>query len=334
MVPVIDEVHAAWRALDGAASGDGWRSIRISSCESSDLHAARWFPGNLEAVFFSYSDTHLPAAATLPAGTGFQVTRVDLPNIAGCTLALVRHPVGAADLFADMVADAISAVRAVGAAGPKLAMTMFLRRVRAWQEFMRKGIAHLSVEEEIGLFGELVFLESLIANDLRPLVAMEAWDGPSRGAHDFVLGTGAVEVKSSLAQNRFLATISSLEQLDDTLRKPLFISKQRLIQTAAGRTLAEMALFIDANLNVDPEAQEMFRDKLLAAGYLSIHEKEYQRRFEVSSSFIVQIDENFPRITRASAPEGIISASYDLDLDQVKTEQITVATVLIELGVK
>lgn len=334
MAPVIDEVYAAWRALDGIASGDGWRSIRISSCESSDLHAARWFPGNLEAVFFSFPDTYLPPAETLPASTGFQVIRVDLPNIAGCTLALVRQAAGAADLFADMVIDAMSAVHAVGATGPKFALTMFLRRVRAWQEFMRKGVAHLSVEEEIGLFGELVFIDSLIANDLRPLSAMEAWDGPSRGSHDFLLGTGAIEVKSSVSQNRFLAKISSLDQLDDTLRKPLFISKQRLIQTAAGRTLSEMALFIDTNLNADPEAQEMFRDKLLAAGYLSIHENEYRRRFEVSSSSILPINDSFPRITRGSAPEGIISASYDLDLDQVQSEQITVATVLIELGVK
>ena len=113
-------------------------------------------------------------------------------------------------------------------------------RIRAWQDFMsypRAGI--LSEDEEIGLHGELVVLELLLAALPDSARVVEMWRGPLRGLHDFMLPIGALEAKATTAVAGFRATIGSLEQLDLSIRSPIYLAAVRLAVSSAGLTLSQ-----------------------------------------------------------------------------------------------
>ena len=97
-------------------------------------------------------------------------------------------------------------------------LPLFTGRIRAWQAFMEAGRADvLSPAAEVGLVGELRFLQQILDAGVEPSIAVDGWCGPIDGLHDFLLGTGAVEVKTTTTSGEFPATIASLEQLDDSL---------------------------------------------------------------------------------------------------------------------
>ena len=92
----------------------------------------------------------------------------------------------------------------------------------------------LSAENEQGLFGELILLDRLVEAELPPRDVLDAWQGPADGLQDFIFGSGGIEVKTTLSAGGFPATISSLEQLDDSLRQPLFVAATKIALHGCG----------------------------------------------------------------------------------------------------
>ena len=64
-----------------------------------------------------------------------------------------------------------------------------------------EGAAALPADREVGLFGELTVLDCLLsaAGGAR---AVAAWRGPNSDEHDFDLGKGDLEVKSTTSERR------------------------------------------------------------------------------------------------------------------------------------
>ncbi len=227
------------------------------------------------------------------------------------------------------VADALDA--ATGADEQKL-LRVFLGRVRAWQEFMRKGMQPLGPEAEIGLIGELVALSAVIEAGVPAETACEAWVGPLDGRRDFELGTGGLEVKCTLAVSGFPARIGSLDQLDDTVRQPLFVGGVRLRQAASGQGLTDFVEGMKDIVRGDAEAERLLSDRLIAAGYFDAHADSYSRRFVSVGLRLLLVVEGFPRLTPAGVPFGVMRASYEIDLDKVPGPGMAIDTVLKELG--
>lgn len=322
----------AWSSLSGSMEKAGWRSIPISSAGPIPIHAGRRFPGNEEALLVAFADTTIPAGEKLPDGQGFSVERAD-PNSDGKTwLALTRKAAGGLELFSAMAYDVAEALEAERMADESRLLRVFLGRVRAWQEFMRKGAQILSPEAEIGLLGELAFLRAVMQAGVSPPLAMEAWVGPFDALQDFSLGTGAVEVKATVSSYGFTAKIGSLEQLDDSVRKPLFVAGARLSQRESGRSLPEFASSVRELLEDDSGAATMFSDRLLAAGYHGEHVNHYQRRFSVEGIRVVEVGEGFPRIVPGNVPAGIRRVIYEIDLDRAPGPDVGVIGALKILG--
>ncbi len=216
-----EEFIAAWDSLAGSPdTASGWRSIPITPAAGVALRAGRRFPDNEEALLARFSSLALPVAERLPDGQGFAVERVDLQLDGKTWLALTRRASGSRDLFLTMACDIASALDSEARSDEQWLLRVFLGRVRAWQEFMRKGSPSLGPESEIGLVGELIALSSIIEAGISPSSAIEAWVGPMGGLRDFELGTGGIEIKCTLAAKGFPAKIGSLDQLDDTARQP------------------------------------------------------------------------------------------------------------------
>ncbi len=329
------ELIAAWRALaTEAENGEGWHTIPLAGETPVGMQAGRRFPGNEEAVLLAFSRSNVPPTDRLPQGKGFSVSRVDLgPDTDRCWLAISRRPEGNLDLFTSMVRDIMDTLLESGLSSEDRVAQLLFSRIRAWQDFMRRDTdSVLEPEAELGLVGELLFLQMICRNEVPPTVPITGWVGPIRGIQDFVLGSGAIEVKTTIAINGFTATIDSLDQLDDAKKQPLFLAAVRVRLDERGLSLPGI---IDETrtMIVDPFDRGAFDTKLLHAGYLDALADQYTRHFVHQQTRLFRITEKFPRITRCVIPPAIIAARYELDIERVAEPPVTLSDALNSLGV-
>jgi hypothetical protein len=298
------------------------------------VRAGRRSPDNTEAILVGFPSARLAAADKLPEGQGFAVERADPDGSGNLWLALTRKSAGSAELFAAMACDVVGALDdsvATGGDETKL-LRVLTGRVGAWQEFMRKGTQVLSPEAEIGLIGELTLLRAIIDAGVPSARAIESWVGPLDGTQDFHLGTGALEVKATLSAAGFPAKIGSLEQLDDSVRQPLFVAGARMRQTASGQNLPEIVESTRMAIKGDPESERLLSERLLAAGYIDAHAGSYPRRFEQAGTRVIEVANNFPRLTAGTVPLGIMRAMYEIDLEKITGENVGTESALKKMG--
>jgi hypothetical protein len=332
----LEGLRAAWRALGSERDGDGWRTIPISVRAPCRLFAGRRMPGGEEAVLVGFRNVATVPDAHLPQGQGFQVLKLKSDPTGGShlVLALARRTEGSPELFSMMAENLLGLLDHCLTDTEEVTLLRFLARIRAWQDFMgrhREGV--LPSEAEQGLFGELVMLDRMIDAGVPPEGILNAWQGPLDGLQDFVLGTGAIEVKTTLSARGFPATISSLDQLDESLCQPLFVAAVRLALDPSGATLPAMANTVRAKLNSSQAALETFDVRLIQAGLLPTIGGEYTRRFAHTSNAIFAVLGNFPRLTRGNVRHAIRGARYDVDLDLADAVDVGLSYALQLLGV-
>lgn len=327
-----DELAVAWSSLAGSADvAEGWRSAQVSRHGAAMLHAGRRYPGGAESLLARFGSAALPAATKLPEGAGFRIERANPRGDGVAWLALTRKPDASLELFSTMARDIADALDACPAADEPRGLATLLGRVRAWQEFMRKGTAPLAAEAEIGLFGELVALRAVMEAGIDVTAACEAWAGPLDGLRDFEIGTGGIEVKSTLSSTGFPARVGKLEQLDDAARQPLFVAGLRLRQTERGMSLPEAVEAVRDIVMGEQQAERLLAERVIAAGYFDDHASQYTRRFELAEARVLRVAEGFPRMTPWSVPNGVTRASYDIDLDVAPGQSVSFAEALKEL---
>lgn len=327
-------VEAAWRALAGG-DGEGWRSIPVGTVGPVRVLAGRRFPGNEEAVLFGIAGYKRPPSDQLPSGRGFEVVRVTLDREDSDLrwVGVSRQLPGRLDLFAMMIADIIGHLAGLSGSDPEAFGQALIARVRAWQDFMQRGDGVLSREAEVGLAGELCTLLDTIELGVPVPIALDAWQGPLDGLHDFVFHGGVVEVKTSVATAGFMAEVASLEQLDDSSVAPLFLAAVRLAVTADGRRLPEIVEGVRAKVGPDRAAREVIESRLLHAGYSDRFADRYVRRFSHTGTRVFRVDSGFPRLVHGSVPAAVRRARYDIDLDMSGQPFVSLAQALSIAGV-
>lgn len=328
----IDDVRLTWASLRGSADSAGWRGMPLASIGACAVRAALHFPGKEEALLVCFSGHSIPPAAQLPQGIGFTVERVNPEGDRKVWLALTRNPHASLDLFDTMVADIVDAMTDAGTTDETRLMALFLGRIRAWQEFMRKGNQGLAPEAEVGLMGELIVLREILAAGVPAAVALAGWKGPLDGIQDFHLGTGALESKATVSSSAFLAKFASLQQLDDTLRTPIYVAAVRLRSDESGPNLPRLVDAAREAVAGDSEASRLIEERLLAAGYRDDHAERYSRRFMVSECGAILVDEGFPRLTAGKVPSGVVWAAYEVNLDAVPGPRIHIRAALKNMG--
>jgi hypothetical protein len=314
----MQDLRSAWRALSGTQQGDGWRTIAVTTSASCQILAGRRQPGGEEAILIGF--THIAAlpASQLPQGHGFEIMKLSTdPTGQNLTwMALARRPSGSPELFESMAEDILRLLESTSGETEDRALSRFLIRIRAWQDFMdrnREGL--LSPEAELGLYGELALVSNMVAAGMPPMTVLINWQGPVDGLHDFTVGDGAIEVKTTLSTGSFPATISSLDQLDSGLRQPLYLAAVRLALDEKGNSLPGMADLIREKLQGELAARELLEMRLLQAGLFSVAAEKYSRRFRIVSLHLLPVGDGFPCLTRADVHPAIRDACYKLDLE-------------------
>lgn len=338
MAPQNEEgqLVSAWRALSGEAGGSGWKVIDLFNAKGCKVMAGRKGSGNEESLLVGISGTSVPADSQLPCGQGFTFVHTELPGDAsGRTwFALVRQPSGQLALFSLMAADLVALLERMGGDSGGRILSALMARIRAWQNFMKHNRSDLlSAEEEVGLVGELVVLGDLLTDGtVEAAGTIESWVGPIDGLHDFKIGTGGIEVKSTTAPMGFMAKVGNLGQLDNSLFQPLYIGSVRLGQSDAGKTLPD---FVDALKEQIPDeaAVPILSNRLIAAGYIEAVRSQYVRRFVARELSYRLVKDDSPRLTRANVPSAVHEAKYTIDLEAIPVVATRFSEISSNLGV-
>lgn len=328
-----DGLLKSWKALAKREGESAWQFVHLTDVGPVAFKAGCHFPGGREALLLSFPGSLLGDASGLPKGKGFDVMQIlDATQFAGrSTIGLVRRNEGSLDIFSIMATDVLKALEATE---PKTAQSLakaLIGRVTEWQAFMARKRRPLTPQAQLGLAGELHFLDALCdlvgAED-----AIDLWQGPMHAAQDFRIGSGAVEVKSSLAGNDFPAQINSIEQLDSELA-PLFLAAIRFDEDPEGSDLPRKVEELRARM-ADAGVFRSFEARLLLCGYDDEHAEHYRRRLMPLEARAFLVDEGFPCLRRGALPAPVRKVNYTLDLDSIDGTAIQFEEAFITFGIQ
>ncbi|MEV6285627.1 PD-(D/E)XK motif protein [Kribbella sp. NPDC051770] len=159
------------------------------------------------------------------------------------------------------------------------------------------GEARLSVEKELGLFGELLVLEYLIEK-IGAGAAIASWQGPLSEEHDFVFGHVHLEVKSTSSERR-RHMMHGLRQLVPLRNVPLSLVSIQLTRSnhEGGLTLGQLISRVRTSSGAYRPAVDT---SLEALGWDDAHGDLYTTFWTTRNTpRAFDINEQFPALTTA-----------------------------------
>lgn len=155
----------------------------------------------------------------------------------------------------------------------------------------------LSETAQLGLYGELCFLEALIA--ARGMIALEAWTGPRGERHDFRIDSDEFEVKST-KRNQRIHIVNGLGQFEPTPGKRLFLLSLHfeLAGSGSGLSLPERVCKLRGLVNTYGSGRVALEDGIRAIGYCDADAHFYSDRLQMRNPpCLIPVDADCPRIT-------------------------------------
>lgn len=214
------------------------------------------------------------------------------------------------EVMAEDVAERILAAR--DEAG---AVTAMRERLNRWERFMSTaGPQGLSREDQIGLFGELTFLRTLLEAGVAAEDAVGWWYGPAGENQDFQNRNRVVEVKTTTGNSPTAVNISNELQLDESDCDQLFLVHLWLKDIkGSGKSLP--MLVDEISESVTGIAAAAFENALLEAGYHPSHRALYEATgYAERERRYYSVDGDFPRIRRVDLRMGVTRVEYRIDL--------------------
>ena len=311
----MTQLDSAWEALLAEPrQGEGWIVRRINTEAPVPVLAAVRQPDGRIALHVEVDAESIASAVDYPSARGFEIFPEPVrpgPHGTVC-LCLLHAGSRGAELFRLLAHDIAGAVSRTDHR-LNVASAM-VDRLRVWQGFFRRDSDGLTIEEQEGLFGELLFLETLMEVGLGSDSAIAAWQGPAGAPRDFCLPACQIEIKAGTSRDGFF--VSSLAQLDGDLPGVLLVAFNELEERPGGTSLPEMVSRIgNALRTASPRAAGAFDDRLLQSGYLAAQSGSYSlRRWRLVSRFYFRVAGDFPRIRRSELRSGIAEVRYRVTL--------------------
>ena len=329
---IWDELATAGDPVD---SRDGWHLRRICPNMDTDIFVALRHPGAVPSLLVEVDTSAVRVTAEYPSARGFELYPESVtPGPRGRTrLCLVLADHRYRDVFEVLVNDV--GERITNTLGQEEGIKTLIARLYVWQNFMRRhGVEGLTIEAQIGLFGELTFLAHHLIDQLPAQDSVNAWKGPTGGNQDFNIGGRCVEVKSTTVIPPVSVTIPNITQLDETLVDLLLLCHISLAPNErTGESLPELVDRLRATLHVqDVSALDDFNVKLIEAGYLDSHRELYSSaRYGPPTTTFFRINRDFPRITVDDLRIGIAECSYSVLLTACAPYELEVADAVAAL---
>jgi len=192
----------------------------------------------------------------------------------------------------------------------EIAQDVFLDKIVKFQKLFEKGrFGKLKKTEIRGLYAELCFLEHLIENTTPR--ALDSWQGPHNGLHDFVMENYAVEVKSYMSQQS--VRILNERQLDPHSSNKLFLATFHIQEDPSGISINEKIEILEKKFAGKLKLQ--FISTLNDSGYFKTHAIYYEKfLLKENTRSLYQINTDFPSNKVLNLNPEIFNIKYQLDL--------------------
>lgn len=195
-----------------------------------------------------------------------------------------------------------------------------LNVVSKWKKLFDKiNFNGLSFEQQKGLIGELLFLNTLLDDEKTIAIALNSWTGVEQDfqAKDFTLGSVGVEVKFTASKQPRIK-VSNERQLDAENLSELFLI---LYSTEAvkdnGISLNSIVEQTRQKITTEEE-RSVFNAKLQLNGYFDEDKEYYGRMYSLKRTFVFNVSSEFPKIIKGQLPLGIYDTSYSIEISSVE----------------
>lgn len=202
----------------------------------------------------------------------------------------------------------------------------FYNRLLYWQYFMKHNRTNLlTKEEQLGLMGELLFLEMFVLPKYEPLEAMAFWTGPDGDVQDFSIDNKRIEVKTCASPSKNEIKISSAQQLYSA-NCSVFLSVVYLMPSSVEHegaiSLYRLAKRVAEKLLRNPVAYEIFIQKLASVGMFI--EDVYDNEFMVCNNIkFFDVRAEFPKITPNMLSDAINKVVYTISLNLASQYEVS-----------
>ena len=197
-------------------------------------------------------------------------------------------------------------------------LKIILARLERWQSFLKNENHNISEEIQIGLMGELVFLNEYISKAISLEQAINAWVGPEKEKQDFRVNGVCIEVKSYMDRKHDQVNISSLEQLNNSGNN-LFLCTIGFKSNDNGETLDDYCKKIQKRIYEEcPSVLSTFEDLLMSYGYYLHCNYDNLKKLSQYKNSCYIVNDRFPKIPITIKNPAILNVNYKLDLSYCK----------------
>ena len=212
------------------------------------------------------------------------------------------------------------------------AITKTSNVIQKWKKLFDKiNNQGLSLEQQKGLLGELMFINELIDNDLNPAYVLNCWTGPDFEDKDFTFGSTCFEIKFTTSKIPRIK-ITSERQLDITNIDKLFLncfSCESLKEK--GISLNSVVNTIREKISQNTASLKYFNERLESADYFEEHTENYNAQYGVKSRSIYEVNESFPKLTNSNLPNGVYNTSYYIENSAIEDYRVDYDTIINDL---
>lgn len=213
------------------------------------------------------------------------------------------------------------------------AITTTLNVVSKWKKLFDKiNFSGLSLQQQKGLIGELLFLNFLLDNEKSSTNAVNAWTSAEMEfqAKDFTIGSIGVEIKFTSSQQPKIK-VSNERQLDTENLSNLFLvlySTQAVKEN--GFSLNSLVDQTRQKISTD-EQRDIFNAKLQLNGYFDQDSQYYVAMYSLKKIFAFSVTSNFPKIVKNQLPLGIYDTSYSIEISAVESFIVELDNILANI---
>ncbi len=331
---MVPDVMKIWKELSQvAASAEGFECRRILPNAACDIFVAIRKPENIPCLLLEIKSTSIEPEMVYPESKGFLVWPSAIEHGAQGRIRLVLEMRNSRfdKIFSVLVTDVMDAL--AEEKDEKKCIHEMINRLILWQTFLEKcGPDGLNEIDQQGLYGELFFLRTILLNHIPLSKAVNSWVGPSGANQDFIIGTDAIEVKTSIAASPKSIHISNIRQLDTRNIGRLLLAFLALDKRPGNeRTLPLLIDGIRSLLVDDINALNTFDERLREAGYIDFHREMYNRTsYTPRYQNYYRVENDFPRLLEGSLPNGVEDVKYSITIAACSPYRIQ-ETQLIEI---
>ncbi len=305
----LETLQSKWIDIHKFKDNKGYMALRITPDCIPDLFIATDSDGNRCLLLY------------LPTGTDINLKPLDkdklmLSYISDKNVIVINlKDSNYVDLFNDLILSLYSKLFELHDSNK--AANELIRTYYKWSDFFEDCFSNkLSIDQVIGLIGELIVLNSFISaiNDETINAALESWQGPYGTSNDFVFDSMNFEVKTRTKSKPFVK-ISSEYQLEVEFDKGLELVIVTVIQDLAnGRSLHDLVEQVIDEIRINNGDVTIFYKALSQVGLTTENVKEYNNyRYDTVSVKHYDCTLNdFPKLSKSDIYDEISSLSYKL----------------------